>query len=78
MTRLDLYCADGFEIGLIGSVYYVSVTIGTVLVLYWADFIGRLKVYTVSHTATVVLMFGCLFAPSYHFLLFALSLMGLF
>ena len=78
ITRLDLGCAHGSKIALIGSVYYIGTLLGTIAVLLTADYVGRFRIFLLSHTACLVFLIYILFTPSFNMLIFSLAAAGFF
>lgn len=62
MTRLDLVCAEPYEIGLLGSISFICFSIGSFFFTKQADKFGRHKVTCIAAALTpislLILIFG--------------------
>ena len=56
MTDLDLICEEPYKIGLLGTISFLSFSIGSVLILSYADFLGRKAVVFYSGLVTPICM----------------------
>ena len=80
MQDLNLRCAEKWEIGLFGSIFFIGNVIGSIFLSEYGDSIGRIVLMKVSQAITLVCYFNIVFFARniviIYFLIFIIGLLS--
>ena len=78
ITKMDLLCITDFQIGLLGTLFFLGWVIGAATLLSLGDIIGRKRILLISATCLAFMMLGLVVVDKLWILYANLFVMGIF